>query len=347
MKEGPHYRQYGASTSVWFHATNPALTAVYAGGFIAGTSQISKNGGAFANTTNLPTYIGNGLYNIILTATEMQATYINLTFIAAAAANLPVCIAIETKLIVSQFFIGADTLPATNIGFEVRGGGGGGEAVKFWPTVADNSGFTILGAGTGAGLAITGGATGIGVAIDAGASGATGLQVRSIAGNNSGVSIIGSGTGAGLGITGGANGIGLSVTAAGAPAVQFSATGGNSSGLSVVGFGSGPGLLATGGATNAAGIAGVGQGTGVGFNGSSGSAGPSNFFFETIEDITAAPTPGVTTLKQAISALVARFFYLVTQTTTQQKIYSSDSVTVKAIAAVSDDNVTQVKGKAS
>jgi hypothetical protein len=340
-----NFRQYGASTSIWFAAVAAAGAVPYAAGYAAGESKISKDGGAFANTTNLPTYLSGGVYNVVLTAVEMQATNINLWFYTAAAQAAYV--QIDTKLIVSQIFIGADTLPTSNIGLEVRGGGGGGEAVKLWPTLADNNGMTIIGAGTGAGVLITGGATGIGLAIDAGAFGATGMQVNSVAGNNNAVSLLGAGTGSGLAILGGASGLGLSVESSGATAVQFQATAGNNTGLSLIGSGTGAGLQATGGATNAPGIVGIGQGTGVGFNGQSGSSQPTNFFSETIEDITGVPTPGATTLRQAIAALTARMYNLVTQTTTQQKIYSSDSVTVKAIAAVSDDGTTQTKGRAT
>ena len=38
--------------------------------FEAGDSQISKDGGSFTNTTNLPSYVGNGLYSITLSESE-------------------------------------------------------------------------------------------------------------------------------------------------------------------------------------------------------------------------------------------------------------------------------------
>lgn len=394
MHFGPVYRQYGAQTSVSFQAVNPGHTAVYAAGFIAGTSQISKDGGAFANTTNLPTYIANGMYNIILTATEMQAQFVQLSFIAAASANDPVFITIETKFIVSQIFVGADTLPASNIGFEVRGGGGGGEAVKFWPSAANNNGMTILGNGTGAGLAVTGGATASGLSLSGGATSGSGLYAAAAAGNGHGIHAVGQGTGMGINTVGGATGNGLNclggsgsgagfyaaaaagnnhglhavgfgsgngITAvAGATGIGLLAQGGatsgegvkaagvagNSNGVTAVASGTGSGLAATGGATNGAGIAGAGQGSGVGFNGSSGSSNPTNFFSEVIEDVTGAPTPGATTLRQALAALVGRFYYKVTQTTSEQKQYKSDSTTVATTSPVSDDGVTQIKGKA-
>ncbi|HXG36514.1 MAG TPA: hypothetical protein VNL15_06070 [Dehalococcoidia bacterium] len=52
--------------------------------FAAGDVKISKDGGAQANTTNLPSHIGSGVYKLTLTATEMQAAKIFVTLIDAA-----------------------------------------------------------------------------------------------------------------------------------------------------------------------------------------------------------------------------------------------------------------------
>lgn len=41
--------------------------------FAAGDTKISKDGGAFNNTDNNPSHEGNGVYSLVLTATEMQA----------------------------------------------------------------------------------------------------------------------------------------------------------------------------------------------------------------------------------------------------------------------------------
>ena len=50
----------------------------------SGDSQISKDGGAFANTSNAFAHEGNGIYSIVLTATEMQAAKIVVTLIDTA-----------------------------------------------------------------------------------------------------------------------------------------------------------------------------------------------------------------------------------------------------------------------
>lgn len=47
--------------------------------FAAGDCKISKDYGEFANSTNAPTHLGQGIYTVVLTATEMAATAIILT----------------------------------------------------------------------------------------------------------------------------------------------------------------------------------------------------------------------------------------------------------------------------
>lgn len=58
---------------------------------VTGTPQISKNGGAFANTTNALVEVGNGLYYVELTATELDALgFIAVRFKSAATAEAQV-----------------------------------------------------------------------------------------------------------------------------------------------------------------------------------------------------------------------------------------------------------------
>lgn len=49
--------------------------------FAAGDTKISKDGGAFSNTTNNPVHVGNGMYALTLTAVEMQAARIAISII--------------------------------------------------------------------------------------------------------------------------------------------------------------------------------------------------------------------------------------------------------------------------
>jgi len=62
-----------------------------------GDTKISKDGGATANTTNNPTHVGNGIWKLTLTATEMQAALVAITIIDSA-----------TKAVEDQF-IGLET----------------------------------------------------------------------------------------------------------------------------------------------------------------------------------------------------------------------------------------------
>lgn len=79
-------RKYNTATSIYFPlidagAADFESTPVT---FASGDTQISKDGGTFANTTNNPAHEGNGIYSLALTATEMQAALIVVTIIDSA-----------------------------------------------------------------------------------------------------------------------------------------------------------------------------------------------------------------------------------------------------------------------
>ncbi len=52
--------------------------------FVAADTQISKDGAAFANTGSTPTHVGNGIYELALTAAELNADRIAVTVVDAA-----------------------------------------------------------------------------------------------------------------------------------------------------------------------------------------------------------------------------------------------------------------------
>ena len=52
--------------------------------FAAGDTQISIDGGAFANSTNTPSHEGNGIYSLLLTAAEVTGKVIVVTLIDSA-----------------------------------------------------------------------------------------------------------------------------------------------------------------------------------------------------------------------------------------------------------------------
>lgn len=78
-------RKYGVTQTIVFPLITFGGTDFVAGAsFVAADTQISKDLGAFANTTNVPTDEGNGTYSLVLTATEMQAANIIVTLIDSA-----------------------------------------------------------------------------------------------------------------------------------------------------------------------------------------------------------------------------------------------------------------------
>lgn len=69
----------GTAITVTFPAVDPQNRPERKSGitFPAGAAQISKDGGAFANTTNVPTEISLGRYELELTAVEMNAAWVH------------------------------------------------------------------------------------------------------------------------------------------------------------------------------------------------------------------------------------------------------------------------------
>jgi hypothetical protein len=121
----------------------------------------------------------------------------------------------------------------------------------------------------------------------------------------------------------------------------------NQPGLKATGVGSGAGIQATGG-TSGAGVKATGAGSAYGLE----VAGASTAFYTNLlkgvpasENVT-VPTD-IVTYEQQLQALVKRFYNLVTQDSSNQKVYRNDAATVFATMPVSDDGTTQSKGKAS
>lgn len=79
-------RRYGIATTVYFPLIDAGATDFEATPvtFAAADTQVSIDGGAFANTGSTPAHEGNGVYSLALTAAEMQGQYIVITCIDAA-----------------------------------------------------------------------------------------------------------------------------------------------------------------------------------------------------------------------------------------------------------------------
>lgn len=70
-------QSYTLYFQIWSAGNNPSGMMTGSTG-LTGVLKISKDGGAYADTTNSMSEIGLGLYKIVLTATEMNADVINI-----------------------------------------------------------------------------------------------------------------------------------------------------------------------------------------------------------------------------------------------------------------------------
>lgn len=129
--------QYGAAYTIYFGLEVVAGTnsdrlitaAVAAIPVVAGDVKISKDGGALADTTNLPTQItaSQPLYALTLTATEMQASRIVVNFVDQTATPTfrDLMILIETVTTLGRFYVDASLMPGNVNGIDGRGAGSG------------------------------------------------------------------------------------------------------------------------------------------------------------------------------------------------------------------------------
>lgn len=250
----------------------------------AGDVKISKDGGAAANVTNLPTAITMGntaTWDYSITATEMQAAKVRITVSDAATK------AVEDTQFEIDTYGNASAQHAIDLNDAVRAGltalpnaaaaaaGGlmilganatatsftagltisnaGGDALVLSSGGSNGSGLAASGNGTGAGVKGTGGATGNGLQMVGGATSGSAIKATGTAGNAHAMELVGQGSASGVSTTGGSTGHGL-----------FAASGTGASGQ---------GIYAISQATNGTGIRGDGAGSGSGFLGVGGATG--------------------------------------------------------------------------
>jgi hypothetical protein len=135
-------RKYGVESTFYFAIASPAATSSdrffnAATPFVAGDVQISKDGGAFGNVTNLPTRLGSSaIFSIVLTAAEMQAATIVVQLVDQDGPTFrDAAIVVRTKQELGNVDIDASQLSNT-------------------------SAFKVTGIGSGHGIEAIGGATG-------------------------------------------------------------------------------------------------------------------------------------------------------------------------------------------
>lgn len=231
-------RKYGAATHVRIPIVKRAVVDFAVGADwtpAAGDVKISKDGGAAANVTNLPTAtaMGNTAYwDFSLTATELQAASLIVTVADSA-----------TKVVEDQAFIintygnasaqiladfddtvrqGMTALPnvaaGADGGLPVAGAtqtlnlqklnivNNAGDAIVASSTGSNGNGINASGNGTADGIKATGGATGRGLHAVGGATSGAGIRAEGTAGNSIGLHAVGQGSGAGYESDGGATG---------------------------------------------------------------------------------------------------------------------------------------------
>jgi hypothetical protein len=169
------YAKYGVACDVYFSLNSPSatssdrfVTGTVAGiPIVAGDVQISKDGGAVANTSNLPTQVtaGKSLYKLVLTATEMQATQVVVLLVdqTASPAWRDVQITIETKLPLGQISVDATQIGGNTNAIESIGTGAGH---GFSATGGNSAGDGFHGVGAGGGSAANFGGSGASISWD-------------------------------------------------------------------------------------------------------------------------------------------------------------------------------------
>lgn len=73
--------KYGISNTVYFNLKDGSNDLFPGATFEVGDLKLSVDGGVYADTTNLPTEIGNGVYSLVLTVGESTGEQINLSII--------------------------------------------------------------------------------------------------------------------------------------------------------------------------------------------------------------------------------------------------------------------------
>lgn len=130
------YGTYGVALDVYFSLPSPSatssdrfITSSIAGTpIVAGDVQISIDGGAVANTTNLPSQVtaAKALYKLTLTAAEMTGTEILVLLVDQnGPAWRDTVITIETKLLLGQLTVDATALGGNASGITGKGVGTG------------------------------------------------------------------------------------------------------------------------------------------------------------------------------------------------------------------------------
>lgn len=300
---------YGVQSTFYFMLEDVTATDAPFVGIapVTGDIWIVKDGGAPANATNGATAEGNGIYSLVLTATEMQAEWVCVSIYDATPLEIfkPGGFFVNTKLRLGQMAVNASQY--------------GGNADGIRATACGTGGAITGDGGAGAGYGIVGAS---------GATGGGGVVAFAAGGNAPGFSAAGAGTKAGIETTGGATGQGLYAVGGSSSGAGIEATtqAGNSSGIKATGRGTGYGLEIA--------------------HASTATLLHTIFNLAEPAEPSSAFAAGDTVIK-GLQLLIRRFYNKVTQTSSQQIVYKDDSSTAVATETCSDDGTTQTKGRAT
>jgi len=123
--------QYGVARTLYFSLDQPAATGpndFYTGtDVVAADSRVSKDGGAFAQTTNavVTTLASEGLFSLTLTAGEMTATDVVVVLQDAGSAWRDLHLQVETKQRLGQIDIDASQIGSSASAIRAKASTGG------------------------------------------------------------------------------------------------------------------------------------------------------------------------------------------------------------------------------
>ena len=183
MSQSVHYRfaMPGVAATVRFTMLATTGNVFYTGAAPGvGDCKIGLDGTAPANTANLPTHNGSGVWSLVLTAAETVARFCNVVIQNGAATYYPVNI-----VLLCELRTGPVQLDVSNQG----------------ALGANENAFVTVGIGTGDGFKVNGGATGNGLQAVGGGTSGDGIVGTTQAGNSNGIRGAGRGTGLGLSTT--------------------------------------------------------------------------------------------------------------------------------------------------
>lgn len=129
LVHGPFWGKYGTQTTFYFALEDVSITdAPFIGvAPVTGDIWLVKDGGSPANATNAATAEGNGVYSLVLTAAEMQASVISVSIYDATASELfkPVFFNVQTRLALGQLDIDATQIGSNTDALKLTGVGTG------------------------------------------------------------------------------------------------------------------------------------------------------------------------------------------------------------------------------